>query len=71
MKKYEKLAYDWIEERDNNGFDVYGERDSVADAFIAGFLKAREMAYELMEKHPESYHFDIDITNLGEEEDQS
>lgn len=69
MKLIEKLAEEWfLQNRDLNlrGDGVFSQ----SEAFIAGFRKAREMAYELMKENADKriFQLDVDIENLGEEE---
>lgn len=61
MKEYEKLA---------NEFEPRGDfncEDDIEDAFIGGFLKAREMALEIVDKNSKSYCYDY-LEKMGEKE---
>lgn len=61
MKLFEKLA---IEAARETGCSECGYQ-----GFIAGFRKAREMAYELMAKgDPRCFELDVDMEGLGETE---
>lgn len=66
MKQYEKLAEDFM-----NPIKSYIDPkvETVGlDAFVAGFLKAREMADDLLFYASASELEDLDLLRLGEKE---
>lgn len=69
MKLIEKLAMEHVESQlrptANELIKIYSQMD-----YLAGFRKAREMAYELMKENADKriFSIDVDIENLGESE---
>lgn len=65
MKQYEKLA---IECAENRGLTDRGVMELISMAYSLGFLKAREMADDLLFYASASELEDLDLLRLGEKE---